>query len=239
MSEHECRVYLEHLHYLVKMQSREAFQHAWKNLDYMEARSISKFGLAQHMGLVERFTLSGHSDHMSRSLSNGQIESKLWLVSTLLNVLPAQPYRIAIIGGWTGLLSNLIFWRMPNLVAQITQIEIDPEAQWIAKQFLDDARTHDKFCQVTQDANGYDFSLNHHLIINCSTEHFADNTWFSNIPKSRFVALQSTDNTKEPTHVNCVFEMKDFRIRYPLEMTLYHGYTDLPDYRRYMRIGRI
>ena len=156
-----------------------------------------------------------------------------------MHVLPIRPYRIAIIGGWTGLLSNIIFWRMPHLVDQITQIDIDPEAQWIAKQFLSEPRAQEKFFQLTQDANEYDFGFNHHLIINCSTEHFSENKWYENIPKSRLVAVQSTDNIVEPTHINCVRDLTEFRAKYPVEMTLFQGELNLGNYLRFMRVGRL
>ena len=128
---------------------------------------------------------------------------------------------------------------MPHLVAQITQIEIDTEAQWIAKQFLDGPREQDRFCQVTQDANDYDFALNHQLIINCSTEHFDQDGWYKNVPKGRVLAIQSTNNTREPTHVNTMQRLSHFTAKYPLEITFYSGYIDVTDYRRYMRIGRV
>ncbi len=238
MSDHECRVFLELCHYLIKQNSREAFQTAWKTLEYWNRGAPAPWPLARHLALVEHFTLKGHSDHMMRTYSNGQIESKLWLVSTLIDVLPQRPYRIAIVGGWTGLLSNIIFWRMPHLVIHIRQIELDPEAQWIAKPFLADARAQKKFFQTTQDANDFDFGKYYHLVINCSTEHFAENKWYENVAKSRLVAIQSTDNTLEPTHINCVRDLTEFRVKYPVEMTLFRGELKLETYSRFMRIGR-
>lgn len=183
------------------------------------------------------------------SLSDSQIESKLWLVDAVKNF---NLGKIFLCAGWV---ATLLFDRRLNFT-QCVSIDIDPNCQLIAKilhkRFLID---NWKFQSVTEDIHNINYSKHKFdfyradgttcnvdiipdTIINTSCEH-VDNfkEWFESIPTGKLVILQSNNGFGISGHINCVNNLLEFKNQTPLSVELYSGQKDMPKFTRFMRIG--
>lgn len=175
---------------------------------------------------------------LQRAFSNAQIESKLWLVDILRGVLPTQPYNICVLGGWVGVLGRLLHWRTPELVRRLVLVDSDPEAIDLARRMHGDLLSAKKIELICADADEMIFDHDFHLIINSACEHFSRRRWFENIPAGRIVAMQASDDLTQLDHVDCVTDMKEFRLRYPVELSLYKGVLATENGHRFTIVGR-
>jgi len=75
------------------------------------------------------------------------------------------------------------------------------------------------------------------LVINTSCEHM-DNTWFENLPAGTLVVLHQNDYFSNEQHVNCMKDVEDTKLKYPMSEILYEGTLDTHLYNRFMLIGR-
>jgi hypothetical protein len=183
------------------------------------------------------------------SLSDSQIESKLWLVDAVKNF---NLGKIFLCAGWV---ATLLFDRRLNFT-QCVNIDVDPNCQLIAKilhkRFLID---NWKFQSVTEDIHNINYSKHKFdfyradgttcnvdiipdTIINTSCEHI-DNfkEWFELIPTGKLVILQSNNGFGISGHINCVNNLLEFKNQTPLSVELYSGQKDMPKFTRFMRIG--
>ena len=74
-------------------------------------------------------------------------------------------------------------------------------------------------------------------IINTSTDHLADDTWFNAIKPGKLVILQNNDMHSLDAHTNSMTDEDEFAIRYPLQHLIYKGTLQLDSYKRFMLIG--
>lgn len=175
------------------------------------------------------------------SFSHGQVASKLWLCEKL------EPYivndaTVTILGSWVNVLGFMMLTRQPIRYKYIRGIDIDTDA----------VNTANKLCEywfiegiqrsVCEDANttkleGFD------VVINCSSEHMKDHTWFDNISPGTLVCIQSSNiiDATDPWYVtNPSSTFESFMEKYPLNVkfagTLPIRYNDW-GYDRYMVIG--
>jgi hypothetical protein len=94
---------------------------------------------------------------------------------------------------------------------------------------------NDKFLHMSIDVNQIDMSQ-YDLIINTSSEHISDNSWFQNIKHGTIVALQST-NLKADDHTNLVHSTSELKEKYPLNFSYADEMVYNETYSRYMIIG--
>ncbi len=173
--------------------------------------------------------------------SSGQISSKLWLCKELENLNIQNPQIIWVYGGWVGLASLLLLSREIFPVKHIRSFDKDPSYEHIADTILENWVWQSwKFKAITADCNKMDFTGEKpDIIINCSTEHFDENTWYQSIPTGTLVALQNND-MPHSQHSSCFKNCEEFAEYYDLN-TLYQGTLDFtyPDWKfsRYMIIG--
>ena len=176
--------------------------------------------------------------------SNGQIQSKLWLCSELekmhqLNKLHLMKYKIAIVGGWYGILSFLLLTRNNFPIDYIRSFDIDPSCEPIADMINENWLIDNwKFKAITKDANDIDFD-EFDLIINTSTEHFEEKIWFDNL-KNKTVILQG-NNLNDDHHHSKFSSLNDFDLFFPVNKKKYLNkisfkYHD-KEFDRYMKIG--
>jgi hypothetical protein len=173
------------------------------------------------------------------AFSHGQVESKIWLCERLESIMPSNS-RIAILGGWYGVLAFLLLSRRAVDIKHIRSFDIDSKVESIADR-INNAWVCNgwQFKAHTQDANQVDFS-EFDVIINTSAEHIVDRQWFDKIT-NQLVVIQSTDqiHDDDDDHDYC-FSLDQLVERYPLT-NLYRSekkfkYPD-KEFSRFMLIG--
>lgn len=199
----------------------------------------------------------GHQDaNWQDALSTGQITSKLWLVDTL-EALGLDLGTTFVLGGWYGTLPSLLFQRNV-LIERIVSFDIDPACAPIAEDVnRENVMRNWRFKAATADIIGLDYTqtsfvthrrdgttvdmtLTADTLINTSCDHihpFSD--WFSRIPTGKLVVLQNNDFVEaDETHTNTVKSLEEFQTMAPMREVLYSGEIVLPQYKRFMIIGR-
>jgi hypothetical protein len=175
------------------------------------------------------------------AFSSGQISSKLWLCRELENLGFNKPKIVWVYGGWYGLASFLLLSREKFPILHIRSFDIDSNCENIADSLLENWVWQSwKFKAVTADCNNIEFNEEKpDLIINCSTEHFDSQEWFTSIPSGTLLALQSNNMTHED-HCFCFDSCDKFAQFYNLD-TLYKGTLDFSyptwKFSRFMIIG--
>ena len=165
------------------------------------------------------------------ALSNGQIESKIWLIDELKN-LKKTFYSTLVIGGWLGISSN---WILKNKISQnVTNLDIDPDAIKFSDELNQYLTGHNP--GIVADIMEYS-RMRHDLIINTSAEHMSSD-WFDKINPGTTVVIQSNDFHDLPEHVNTVNNLEDMRSKFPFSEILFEGVKDVVRYNRYMLIGK-
>ena len=188
--------------------------------------------------------------------SQGQLQSKLWLVTELkkCNVDLGTVYLCA---GWYATLATMLF-ESSMKVEKIRSFDLDPSCvdiaevfnkPWFVDQWRFKAVTKD-IMHITYDEHWWESWSNANnrmskpildtpdTIINTSCEHienFAE--WYAKIPNGKLVVLQSNDYYEIEEHVNCVRSIEEFAVNAPMDNILYSGELELPKYKRFMLIG--
>lgn len=190
------------------------------------------------------------------AFSQGQLESKLWLINMLSKIQPDLG-TVFILGGWYGILPALMFESDKFEIEKIRSFDIDPSCADIAdtmnrtpfvlEDWMFKASTADMYDlnynitnYITKRANGTDVDLmdSPDTIINTSCEHlekFSD--WWDRIPQGKFVVLQSNNFFSAKGHVNCVDDINKFLQKTNFAKILYSGKLELEKYTRFMIIG--
>ena len=178
------------------------------------------------------------------AFSSGQILSKLWLAEELENVIAAeavpQPITVAALGGWYGMVNFILRVRDRIKIDKFVNIDQDLDAcdnadrlnePWVWQQW--------QFKSQCADANQVDLST-YNLVINTSTEHFHDHTWFDNIASGTVVAIQSNDMSHDD-HCGNHHGLEDVISQFPVSKLCYSGLKKFtyPDWEftRFMIIG--
>jgi len=164
--------------------------------------------------------------------SSGQVLSKLWIVSELINLDIFDSIQdIVIAGSWYGSLGMFINQVQPN--KPIKLLDIDPRCEKFIQHMAYNIKA---ITPITGDM--YVYKYNESLVINTSCEHIPSITeWLSTIPPNTIVVLQSNNHTGIDGHINCVHSVNEFKDKANLSDVLYEGELELPMYTRYMIIG--
>jgi hypothetical protein len=191
------------------------------------------------------------------AFSQGQIDSKLWLINTLIN-LDQDLGKIWIMCGWIGSLGYLMFRKKIYLnFTSIRSFDIDPSCADLA-DILNRQEVKDGWKFKASTADVMDLLYDDHLwltkksdgsmerdfgsadtIINTSCEHLRDfDDWYARIPKGKLVVLQSNNNQDYLGHVGSMNSMYELAARAPCSRVHYKGVLDCGEYERYMLIGR-
>jgi len=173
------------------------------------------------------------------AFSNGQIDSKLWLCRQL-EKLEWTSKLTHVYGGWYGILAFLLLSREQFKVDRIESFDQDTSCEpiadminnnWVIKEW--------QFKAHTADCN-YPSHSNPDLIINTSTEHFEQMSWFDMIPPGTRVVLQG-NNLVHDDHFGNAQDLAEFEEKYKLEHVVYRGTLNFnyPDwsFTRFMIIG--
>ena len=188
-------------------------------------------------------------------LSNGQLESKAWLVDKLMEANFTSLGTVFLCAGWYGTLATMISESGIKFDV-IHSFDIDESCAWYAETFnrqlvmnawkfkastVDIMSIQYPFTWNTLKKNGDVCALTAmpDTIINTSCEHILDfNKWFETIPSGTKVILQS-NNLDIPEHVNKVNSIEEFVTMCPLTTyTVAEGKKmEKMEYTRYLIVG--
>jgi hypothetical protein len=197
------------------------------------------------------------NDHFSR----GQIKSKLWLISTLKQLLnegkivKSDLSNIAHYGGWYATIAHFMFSEFNT--NQYYNIELDSSCLEIADDFNSEQVYNNwKFKSIPLDVNDIHWYNNTFraatynsnnqivnlevkptMIINTSCEHM-NQDWFNNLPAGTLVCLQTNDYFENPQHINCVSTIGEASAAYKFSELYYAGMIETEIYNRFMLIGK-
>ena len=113
------------------------------------------------------------------AFSHGQIHSKLWLCEELERYTKVNS-RIWILGSWYNLLAFMLHIRKPDYYSSIIGYDIDYHSKEVSDKLCNAWTIYNPISvqNIIANANELDWSNPPDIVINCSVEHFSDNTWF-------------------------------------------------------------
>jgi len=194
------------------------------------------------------------------SVGPDQLESKTWLIDTLINPLPGKKIHslavelnkfeklsIHIYGGWYGYpLIDLLLEKFKN-ISKITNVDLDKDALALCRKYTNQKNLQDKVFFKLQDVlesldTGDNKDSDVRLVINTSSEHMPD------LPKliankdyneNCMFVLQSNNMFHViDQHINCSNSIEEFVEKSGLTKILFADSYTMPNgYERYMVIG--
>lgn len=173
------------------------------------------------------------------SLSDGQMASKLWVVSILSQFLGVRDKRIAIFGGWVGILGRLLHEFLGP--RSVDNIEIDETLSRVNNLVMGRFASDSKFIHC--DMYNFDYaSVQYDVYVNTSAEHIEClKDWIEKIPKGKIVIVQSNDFFSHPQHINCVNNVTELEEQAlsasNVKDVVYRGTLELPIYNRFMIVA--
>lgn len=177
-------------------------------------------------------------DRVLESFWKGQVQSKIWLIENLKQHIECSiGYRIAIYGGWNGVLSSLLF-NSDISISNIVNIDIDHSCENIARTVNKRQEIEGRFDAITADMEEYECQAD--IVINTSCEHITRgkyNRWLNIVPNDALIVLQSNNYNEIHEHINCMNNIEEFVKESKLEI-LQCSVLSLPKYDRYMIIGK-
>lgn len=175
--------------------------------------------------------------------------SKLWLCYELEKINLQEPATIWVLGGWHGLLAQLLFIRDKIKIEKIRSFDIDPQCEETADQLNNLWVWREwRFKAFTQDCNELDYarpelwaSIVPNIVVNTAIEHFHTNNWWHKIPVGTLCVLQS-NNLQHEEHVHNIQNESELAQMYPLSRQLFCGaldfdYKNKTSFKRFMTIG--
>lgn len=201
-------------------------------------------GLASYSGslLVDGIAkvIARHPEaDIANAFNHKQVGCKLWARDKLLESVGPTYRRIAVLGGWYGILPAMLLDDRRFDVGTAISYDIDPAVEEVARTL--NSGFGERFRALTADMYALDYSrLQTDLIVNTSCEHIADlSGWIGLLPSGTRVLLQSNDYFSEPTHINCVSSLDEFRIQAGLAHVDFAGALPMRKYTRFMLIGKV
>jgi hypothetical protein len=170
------------------------------------------------------------------SFWKGQIRSKTWLVENLEWFVNDQ-VSIDVFGGWTGVLSSLLF-QSDIKISTVRSIDIDPACEEVANTINKIEEIAGKFCAITADM--CTIQSNADVVINTVCEHITQDDydlWLSGLSHNSLIVLQS-NNYKIDEHIRPASSLEEFKLQSNINV-MWSGELELPLYTRYMIIGKL
>ncbi|OCO99265.1 MULTISPECIES: hypothetical protein [unclassified Ensifer] len=209
----------------------------WYEHAFDLARGIATYTRSPLIDGIARVIAKHPDAHIANAFNHKQVACKIWARDTLLEVAGPSYGKIAILGGWYGILGAMLLEDSRFEVATVDSFDIDPDVEAVAQTL--NAAFPGKFRALTADMYGIDYvALQADLVVNTSCEHIADlRSWLGRIPAGTRVLLQSNDYFSEPTHINCVASVEEFTRQAALTTVVFAGALPTKKYTRFMLIG--
>ena len=179
------------------------------------------------------------------AFSAGQIESKIWAAEQLelvIKKLDTGPLRMCVLGGWYSLLHFILSVRKNIDIEYCRSVDLDPIVSYNANKINNAWEIKDwKFRAYPLDANNVNYAQEKiNCVVNTSTEHFDNNSWFENIDTGTLVLLQGNDLVIDD-HVSRPDSLEQFVNLYPITTLEFSGTMNFQfknmSYNRHMIIG--
>jgi trans-aconitate methyltransferase len=211
----------------------------WRERAFDLARGIAAYCDSPLVAGLARVIAKHSEADISNAFNHKQVACKLWARDMLFNMLGGGFGRIAILGGWYGVLAAMLLEDRRFQVGAIESIDIDPSAAAVARTLNRDSGA--RFTATTADMYAVDYAaLGADLVVNTSCEHIADlHGWLDLLPRGTRVLLQSNDYFGEPTHISCVESVEAFERLASLASVAFSGALPQKKYTRFMLIGSV
>ena len=217
----------------------------WKNAMFAGMLSSSELTTGSHQYLLQR---------VLDSMNASQLESKLWLVQTLVE-LKIKPKRVALLAGWFAQYIVPLMFDTFKTCEWIENFEIDHDVAPLSY----------KFNKRYKDKKMYKMNMRNIMIkpirirgnpnvsvppedifdvvINCACEHMYPMWKFRelnmSIQKNPLLVLQSSNATQHEDHINCVESEEELIEQARISNVMYSGSKVLPNKStRFMVIGK-
>jgi len=141
------------------------------------------------------------------SFWDSQLRSKSWLINNIKKHIPTLSGNVYVIGGWYGILSQLI---VDNFPTSVYNIDID-DSCIIYGNMLSNNDSRINF--ITEDMARFNNYIEPNLVINTSTEHVTQDVydmWLKNIPVGTPVVIQGNNFYECQEHVRCFETLEEF-----------------------------
>jgi hypothetical protein len=211
----------------------------WHDNAFDLLRGIAAYTSSPLMAGMAQVVAHHPQADLANAFNHKQVASKIWGRQSLFETLGGKFGRIAILGGWYGVLAAMFLDDPRFEIGAIDSYDIDPAVGAVAETL--NRAWKDRFHAVTADMYALPYaSLGADLIINTSCEHIADLPgWLALLPRGTQVLLQSNDYFSEPTHINCVPTLAAFVEQVNLAEVSFAGALPTKHYTRFMVIGRV
>lgn len=168
---------------------------------------ISSSRIIQWMNVI-RDTPAEMEFRLLESFWDSQLRSKSWLVNIIKKYMPELSGNVYIMGGWYGILSQLI---VDNFLTSVYNIDIDASCVKYGG-VLSEYDQRIKF--ITTDMANFSNYINPQLIINTSTEHISQDTydiWLEKTPDWEVPIIIQGNNFYDCfDHIRCFDTLEEF-----------------------------
>jgi hypothetical protein len=169
---------------------------------------------------------------------DSQVRSKSWIINTLKTHIPHLSGRVYIMGGWYGILSQLI---VDNFPTSVFNIDKDENCIRYGKSLSD---SDWKIYFLTRDMGEFSSYLDPKLIINTSTEHITQETydkWMHNVPYDVPIIIQGNNFYDCYDHIRCYDTLEEFNENNYMGKIIFTGQLECrgPEkpFHRFMTLG--
>jgi hypothetical protein len=211
----------------------------WRDCAFDLARGIAAYCGSPLIGGLARVIAKHPGAEIGNAFNHKQVACKIWARDRLFDSLGGRFGRVAILGGWYGVLAAMLLEDERFDIGTVESIDIDPSVAAVAETL--NAGSNGRFKATTQDMYLLDYAgLHAELIVNTSCEHIADlRGWLELLPQGTNVLLQSNDYFSEPSHINCVETVGAFERLAGLATLKFSGALPMKRYTRFMLIGSV
>jgi hypothetical protein len=211
----------------------------WHDRAFDLARGIAAYSGSRLVSGLARVVARHPEAEIANAFNHKQVACKMWARDELFNGLGGRFGRVAILGGWYGVLAAMLLEDARFAIGMVESIDIDPSVAAVAQTL--NAGADGRFRAITADMYGLDYAaLGADLVVNTSCEHIADlRGWLDLLPEGTNVLLQSNDYFSEPSHISCVESVEAFERLAGLAMLRFSGALPQKKYTRFMLIGTV
>lgn len=175
------------------------------------------------------------------SVDQGQWMSKQWLAD-MMYMHHKHPGKIVILGGWYGLQAFMLRKHYKSSEMHIVSIDSDPRCEELGYKLFGDQDID----YWTMDVRDSKLDLSDcSILVSTSIEHFDRDDVCQIVslkPDDCWVALQTSNMFRHPSHINCSTDVEEF-VEYvqphlSKKRVLYSGTLQLHNFKRMMLIGK-
>jgi len=174
------------------------------------------------------------------AFNEGQLNSKIWAVENLYQLVCDYHKECIVIGGWYGLFS--ILFRQAGFNNPIINIDLDPMCKELGSQIVNNKNIIFKTDDGLNIFDNINFHEKSKIIVCTACEHIDPedlNLFLSKKPLDTLICLQSNNYYEVNSHINCSDSLQNFIESLPIKKIIFADEKPWKDkYTRYMVIGK-